>query len=242
MIMLKNFLIIFVLITTSACTTTTFVRTAPNYRDFLTKDKVILLLPPTIEVNQVDISGKKTRMYNYEDQLENHAVDVFIDTIQPMYNVKLLSKADIANYKLSHIFADTKDAFDDSLDILYKDGAWKEEKAHSIDQKIPAAINFHKKIKADVVIIMNIYAQTKTSGALLKDLAINMFAKNHLSEFTMVRLGIIDLETGRLLWAHSVSESQDWLGTTIESLSNNTQFVDKTTMRLLFLSALKDLP
>jgi hypothetical protein len=63
--MIKACFIILLLIATCACTSnTTFVRSAHNYSGSLVKARVALLLPPDIEVNQIDALNKKTRVYN----------------------------------------------------------------------------------------------------------------------------------------------------------------------------------
>jgi hypothetical protein len=76
--MVRIFFIILLLISTSACTKTTFIRSAPDYSQSLAKSKIALLLPPKVEINQVDAFNKKTRVYAYEDRLEENIIDVFI--------------------------------------------------------------------------------------------------------------------------------------------------------------------
>ena len=255
--MIKACFIILLLVATCACTNnTTFVRSAPNYSGSLVKARVALLLPPDIEVNQIDALNKKTRVYNYEDRLEEIMVDTFITTMHDKgYNIKLLSRPEIGINKLSHYAVDTKDEFKDIAKILYAGGAWSEDKAYSIDYKIPAAVELGKKMGGDLLIVMNFYSENKTSAAITKDLTTDilkgaLFAvatgrttttNTEPAEFSIVRLAILDASNGQILWAHSVSISNDIISTTTDSFSDANK-VDKKKLSTLINSALIDLP
>jgi hypothetical protein len=257
MIMIRTFFVFLLLISISACTKTTFVRSAPDYSQSLSKAKIVLLLPPNIEVNQVDALNKKTRVYGYEDRLEEIIVDTLITKMHDKgYNVKSLSRVEIGTNKLSQHVVDTKDNSDEILKILYAGGAWKEDAAYSIDHKIPSAVDLGTKVSADLLVVMNFYAESKTSGAMTKDLSMNVLqgalsmmatgnahvtTKTDPSEFAMIRLAILDAVTGRVLWAHSVSASNDMIGTTLDSFSNSDK-VDKKKLSVLINSVLVDLP
>ena len=156
----------------------------------LSKGKVALLLPPKIEVNQIDAWKKKTRVYSYEDRLEEIIIDILMTKMQDKgYNVKLLSRAEIGTNKLSKHVVDTKDDLDDILKILYTGGAWKEDAAYSIDHKIPSAVDLGKKVGADLLIVVNFYAESKTTGAMTMSVFAGALSghTNDPSEFSMVR-------------------------------------------------------
>lgn len=247
--MVRIFFIILLFFSTSACTKTTFVRSAPDYSQSLTKSKIALLLPPIVEVNQIDAFNKKTRVYSYEDRLEENIVDTFITKMQDKgYNIKLFSRTEIGTNKLSKYVVDIKDNFDETLNILYASGAWKEDAAYSIDEKIPSAVDLGGKAGADLLVVMNFYAESKTSSAVTKDFCTEILkgcitGRINLdpSEFSRVRLAILDVPTGRVLWTHSVGLSSDMIDTTIASFSDNDK-VDKKNLSVLFNSALADLP
>lgn len=247
--MVRIFFIILLFFSTSACTKTTFVRSAPDYSQSLIKSKIVLLLPPIVEVNQIDAFNKKTRVYSYEDRLEENIVDTFITKMQDKgYNIKLFSRTEIGTNKLSKYVVDIKDNFDETLNILYASGAWKEDAAYSIDEKISSAVDLGEKAGADLLVVMNFYAKSKTSGAVTKDFCTEILkgcitGRVNLdpSEFSRVRLAILDVPTGRVLWTHSVGLSSDMIDTTIASFSDNDK-VDKKNLSILFNSALADLP
>ncbi|MDR0329733.1 MAG: hypothetical protein LBH99_03615 [Rickettsia sp.] len=95
---------------------------------------------------------------------------------------------------------------------------------------------------------MNFYAESKTSGAVTKDFCTEILkgcitGRVNLdpSEISQVRLAILDVPTGRVLWTHSVGLSSDMIDTTIASFSDNDK-VDKKNLSVLFNSALADLP
>ncbi|WP_341747948.1 hypothetical protein [Candidatus Tisiphia endosymbiont of Dascillus cervinus] len=247
--MVRIFFIILLFFSTSACTKTTFVRSAPDYSQSLTKSKIVLLLPPIVEVNQIDAFNKKTRVYSYEDRLEENIVDTFITKMQDKgYNIKLFSRTEIGTNKLSKYVVDIKDNFDETLNILYASGAWKEDAAYSIDEKIPSVVDLGGKAGADLLVVMNFYAESKTSGAVTKDFCTEILkgcitGRVNLdpSEFSRVRLAILDVPTGRVLWTHSVGLSSDMIDTTIASFFDSDK-VDKKNLSKLFNSALADLP
>jgi hypothetical protein len=254
--MIKNICVILLLVTISACTKTTCVRSAPNYSASLAKAKLGLFLPPNTEVNQIDAFNKKTRAYNYEDQLEDIIVDVFINKMQDKgYNVKYLSRAEIAAKKLSKCIVESKDQFNDVLTKLYLGGAWPESKAYSIDYKIPTVIDIGQSNVADLIVLMNFYAESKTSAAITKDVAADVFigvisvlaTGRHISksseptEFSRIRLAIIDSSNGQVLWTHSVGVSSEMIGTMIDSFSKG-ETVDRKKLSGLIDSALEDLP
>jgi len=61
------------------------------------------------------------------------------------------------------------------------------------------------------------------------------------AEFSIVRLAILDASNGQILWAHSVSISNDIISTTTDSFSDANK-VDKKKLLALINSALIDLP
>lgn len=248
--MLRICIIVLLAIATSACSKTTFVRSAPDYSKSLTKNKKVLFLPPKVEVNQIDAFGKKTRVYDYEDHLEEKIEDILVNKMQEKgYNVRFLSRAEIGNNKLSHFVVDTKDNLDDTLTVLYKDGAWKEDKAHAIDQKIPSSIELGKKAGADLLILMNFDSFSKTSGAVTKDFAMAIFASAltgrsaevNAAALSQVKIAIINVMDGKVLWTNSVFLAQSSFDTSLSNFSDRDK-VDKENLGKLFATALLSLP
>ena len=107
----------------------------------------------------------------------------------------------------------------------------------------------------NLLIVMNFYSENKTSAAITKDLTTDilkgaLFAvatgrttttNTEPAEFSIVRLAILDASNGQILWAHSVSISNDIISTTTDSFSDANK-VDKKKLLALINSALIDLP
>ena len=149
----KLFLLILVIFTTSACASRTFVRSAPKYEHSLRQAKIAILLPPEVEVNSIDAFNKATRMYDYEDRVEFNIIDTLIPKIQEKgFNVKVLSRREIKDYKLSKDLLEVKDGFNDVITELYSNGPWVEEKAFAINKCIKGSNEFYNKLKADLLI------------------------------------------------------------------------------------------
>ena len=248
----KFFLLILVIFTTSACASRTFVRSAPKYEHSLRQAKIAILLPPEVEVNSIDAFNKATRMYDYEDRVEFNIIDTLIPKIQEKgLNVKLLSRREIKDHKLSKDLLEIKDGFSDIISEFYSDGPWKEEKAFSINKSINGSREFYNKLNADLLIVLGFYSANKTSGAMAKDFTANI-ALNILTggrsninmenaERSSVKLAIIDAPTGKVLWTHSIGSSSDMISTSVDSLSDVDK-VDKKRLSMLFDTALNDLP
>jgi hypothetical protein len=257
---MKNIFFILLLLTlTSACSSKTFVRAAPDYSLILTKQKVASILPPEIEVNQVDALNKKNRAYNYEEKVEDIITDILVNSMRDKgYNISLLPKAKISTSKLSKDLVDTKDEFNDLMGVLYTDGAWSREKAYSIDYKIPTTMAFNQTIGTDLVVLLSIYSESKTSAAIAKDFTSEVLKSALISvatggrsysyssnaepaEVTIVRLAILNAANGQVLWTHSVSSSSNMISNTVNSFSDSDK-VDRDRFTNIINIALKDLP
>ena len=250
--MKQLFLLILVIFTTSACASRTFVRSAPDYEHSLKKAKFTMLLTPKVRIHSIDAFNKSTRMYNYEDRVESNIIDTLIPKIQEKgFNVKVLSRREIKDYKLSKDLLEVKDGFNDVITELYSNGPWIEEKAFAINKCIKGSNEFYNKLKADLLIVLDFNSNSKTSGAMAKDLTANLAlsiltgGRSDINvdnvENTNVKIAIIEASTGKVLWTHSIGSSFDMISTSLDSLSDVDK-VDKQRLSALFDTALNDLP
>lgn len=246
--MLRSFLLLLVVISTSACAKTTFVRSAPDYQETLKRSKLVLVVPPEISVHTIDASGKKTKMYNYEDKLEDLVTDTIISKLSEKgFDVKLLSRKEIHNNKLSNDIINLKDNFVNLTTELYASGPWKEDQAFSVEKSINGTAAIHKKLNADLVVMSNFSLDSKTSGALAVDFtkrllfgALGTSSDNGIAESALMKLAFIEASTGKLLWMHSVFKNESALSTTIDNMSDANK-VDKEKLDTLCNASLKDL-
>jgi len=252
--MLRSFLLILVIVSTSACAKSTFVRSAPDYQATLQRSKLVLVLPPKVEVHTIDALGKKTKMYEYEDKLEVIITDTIIDKLREKnLNVRFLSRKEIHDMKLSHEIINLKDNFEDLTTDLYSSGPWKEEKAFAVDASIKGTSAIHQKLNADLIVMTDFSLSTKTSGAMATDLtkeillgALSVMAggraniRDEPAEIARMKLALIDASSGKLLWMHSVGKDDDMISTTIDSMSDSNK-VDQERLNHLCDIAFKDL-
>lgn len=182
----KIYLILITVIFLSACSgvRNTFVRSAPEYEDLLRNSKLAILITPEIEVNTVDSFGKKERQYNYEDILEDIVNRTIISQVTDKdIKIKLLTRKDVKNNLLSSDIVEVKDNFDKVIYDLYANGAWPEHEAFAIDRYIQVTHKFYHKLGADLLVIVRLYSDRQTSGAMkatfAKQLLMAAITKNY---------------------------------------------------------------
>ncbi|MCE3233064.1 MAG: hypothetical protein K0R98_1321, partial [Rickettsiaceae bacterium] len=126
---LLRFFIIATLLLTSACVKMTSVRSNPSYDRILKERTAAAFLPSQVEVNTVGV-GSKTRMYDYEANLEG----VINRDVPPLlrakgYNLKTYRKADVHAANISHQVLRFRSKYDEQMKKLYPTIAMKEELA-----------------------------------------------------------------------------------------------------------------
>ena len=67
----KTSFFLLVIFALSGCAKMTYQRRSANYQSIVHTVSHVVVMPANIEVNTLDIKGKKTRMYNYEYHLED---------------------------------------------------------------------------------------------------------------------------------------------------------------------------
>ena len=250
--MFRTYLIIILTFALSACGAKhTFVRSTPDYEHKLRTAKIAVLITPEVEVNTIDAFGKKDRQYDYEDRLENNIIETLIPQLEDKgFNAKVqaLSRKEVKEYQLSSSILKIKDSFNDVIKELYtNDGAWPEEKAFSVDKRVEGAIEFHDKLNADLLIMVSLYSESKTSGAMTAEVAKHVLLsavgiRGNLDEMekTRAKIAVIDSMTGKILWTNSIGSKSNIFSTSYDSFSDADK-VDKERLTHLFDLALVDL-
>ncbi len=248
--MIRIYSVIIMAFALSACGAKhTLVRSTPGYEQNLKNERTSMVLTPEVEVNTVDTFGKKERQYDYEDRLENTIVEVLIPKLNKKgLHAQLLKRKDVRDHQLSASVIKVKDSFNDSLVELYPgNDLWLKEKAFTTNKYVNAAKDFHEKLNADLLIMVNFYYENKTSGSMKAEFAkhvllraVGVQGSSDETEKTRVKIAIIDSLTGKILWTHSVGVSSNIIASSYNSFCD-TDKVDREKLAKLFDAALDDL-
>ncbi len=230
--------LILVVMVASGCTKMTTVRHAPNYKSAVAGHKEVLILPPLVEVNTVDIAGRKERMYDYETHLEDIITREMVKPFEDKgFRVKSLKRRDIYDLKLFHSFTSLRDSYNLAREELYSKLLWEEDKAFSITKNLGRdATILGEGTNGDLLIMVD-YAQiVKTNGARTRDLALNILfgvgGLENVDSSSMV-IGIIDTKNGDLLWANISHNMSDIFSSGFESFSSQDKVDIKKVNKLI---------
>ena len=240
--------LIFLLLFTTACTKTTTIRHAERYEIPLAQSNKTLLLPPEVELYQITASNKRERLYDYEDYLEETIIEQFINMMDDKgYKVKIFTRREIGQNKVSREVVDIKDESADVLKLLYGSEAWPEEKAYTINQNIAAASILGNKSNADIFVIIHFHSSAHSTGAVVKNIAtaiaiqaLTGIRAGEKNGFFMVRIAFIDAHTGNVLWSNSYKGEGDLFRSATTFIKDSKK--DNKTVNMLLKELLKPLP
>lgn len=218
--------LISIILLSSACTQhNTHIRHIKEYEKFIRQDSRILILPPTIEVNTVDISNRKTRSYNYEYHLENTINKALVTALQGKgFKVRILERTDIREQKLSDNVIDLRQNYTLIRQELYSKPLWNEDEAFSVKKNAGMpAILLGEKMTSNLILIAEYAGSIKTNGARIRDFAGSIIPGNlHVlnnADRAIMAIGIINAENGDILWANIHSSSKDLFTCAFDSFS-----------------------
>lgn len=213
---LLNFtLLLFIIITTSACAKPkTMERHNSFYEGEIIQRNNVLIIPPVAEIAMVDTFGKRERMHDYEYHME----DLIHSEIYPLirekgYNPIYLSKKDIVEKKLNNLVMQLRDIYDEETKALYKPALWEEEKAFSITENIgKIAVDLGKKTNTDLILVLDYDLSIKTSGARTAGFMLAMISYSARSQVenndvATMKIGIIDTKNGNVLWTNAHNDA-----------------------------------
>lgn len=191
----------------SSCTKTTTLRHAENYKSSIERARQVLVLPPVVEVNTVDVAGKKTRM----DEYEIHLCDVIRERIilaleKKDLRARVLRAKDINDLGLYRPLNALRESYDKIAKDLYKKHLWKVEEALVVDRSVKekAAI-FAEKTSSDILVFIDYSRNSQTSGAIVRDLAMQMLIGSSYGSSepnAHIIIGFIDAHNGQFVWSN----------------------------------------
>lgn len=233
------------LLLTSSCTRYTYLRKTADLENELSKNNKVVLIPSEATINTVDVAGKKTKMYDFEEAVEEVIVDIVIPKLQAKgYSIQVLTKKDIREDKISKDIMILRENYEDILKELYTPELWAEEKAFNINSYINKKGDYKELMNSNLILFVDYASQNKTSGAMMKDFLINLVISSkerEIAEKSIIAIAMIDSKDGKVLWSNRVLGDVNLIKATFHSRSDSLT-TEKKKISLLLDEALKDLP
>jgi hypothetical protein len=177
-------------------------------------------------------------MHAYEQQLASTIIDVLIEKLEKKgYRSRHLSRREVREHQLLRDIDNIEDSVEDAMLELYATGAWVEEKAFAINKNVQGGCAVNKTLNADLLVVLSFHSNTKTSGAIAKDIAQAMLIGSRHSqnnvEASYLKIAIIEAATNKIVWTHSITAIDGLFG---------MEKVEQKRFSKLFDMALKELP
>ncbi len=242
-------LLICVAVLTSACAKMTTVRRSSDYVTAISNKKVVIL-PPKVEVNMVEFSGKKKKMHDFEYYLEGVIADNVSDVFRENHiQSKFLSNREIYDQKLVEMDGRTQTGANEMLAGLYVSSVMDEKIAHVIEKNIEPCVTevLGKKSDSEVIAIVQYTQNAKTTGAktaefmmaCLSSYSSGRSSQIDAAERSVMLVAFIEAKSGRLLWSNVAFDEKSMFGAM--TISKDHRAKDNKEIRNLISLALKPL-
>ncbi|AIF81986.1 hypothetical protein I862_07160 [endosymbiont of Acanthamoeba sp. UWC8] len=237
---------ILVIITASGCAKVTKERHSPDFESKIKEYNDVVVLPPKVEVNMVDVVGKKKRMHDYEDHLENIIKEEVVKAVQDKgFRVKKLHRREIWEQQLSEDFGRLQQSFNAAKNKLYARVLWEEEKAFSITENLGLpAILFGGKTNSNLLLFVDYEGAIKTNGARARDFVISILANSSAAvedaDASFLLVAIVDATNGNILWSNIIYTAKSLYVSAINNFSSRDN-VEAEKLRFLLSDILKQI-
>lgn len=224
----------------TACNNNTTVRHNASYPSILESKRQVALLHPDVEVYSVDISGRKTRLYDYEHNMEFIIIEELNNAFRAKdFHTTLVTRRDAHEHHIEEDVARFKARYLDIKNTLYKQHLLDPKKAHSIDENAgEIAEKISNKIDSRFIVATNYNRDITTSGARAVKLisaAILGSSVSSSSDLACLTIGIIDGETGSFVWSNQSCAIRS------EFSSSSKKAKEKAELKVLLNETLKSL-
>ena len=236
---IRYLLLAYVAIMASACASNTTIRHSSDYQSAIARSNhQVLIMPPVAEVNMVDISSKKSRMYDYEYHLEDIIIREVIPALQEQgLRAKLVRRRDLHDQDLRADAARLRSRYDEVREELYKEVSWDKEKAFDVNENTgPFATAIGEKNQGDLIVMIDYARDVKTSGARTFEVLKHGLLVAE-ADRSVIIIAIIDAKNGKLLWSNLGMDVISVLGSGMDNSKTEDQAASdriKTIMSTMF--------
>lgn len=226
----------------SSCSFTT-VRRSSDHISAL-RDQKIIVLPPKVEVNMVEFSGKKQRMYDFEYYLEGIIADNITEILHENHlKSKFLHRREIHDKKLVETDGRIQDRANEILGELYTAASMPTKQAYEIEKNIDCSITSDLGIKSDsdVIAILQYDQKSKTTGAktgeFLMAVLVDNSSNDQAAERSVMLISFFDAKTGKLIWSNLALDQKSIFGAM--TVGKNTRAADTKYLRNFMTTTLQ---
>lgn len=212
------FILIVTLLINSACSTTSVRRKADHLTDIDSSNYRVLILPPVAEVYMLGMS-KKTRMYDYEYQLEGILADQISSKIDLLgFKSTKLLRRELFERSLLREFESLYIEYSGIREKLYKKIALDPKEAFTIVENLgPHSTIIANSWGADFLVFIN-YIRTYKDGAskavgLVLDLVTGSSNSGPADNSTII-IAIVNAKNGNILWTNLNGDTISSFGNT----------------------------
>lgn len=199
----------------SSCSTS--VRHKFDYTSYISNNSAIAIPPPKVEVNLVDLSCKRTRMYDYENFLERIISEAVVSELNK-HNLRgiIISRKEIHDKKLKTDFSSIIDKTNEIVASAYVKDKKRKNLQHllkdnpTISDNIDLDVQYlSQKTKSDIIAVIEYDHSCKTNGARIKDIIIDatLQTQSTPSDNVVFSIAFIDLKTGHFLWSNVITSA-----------------------------------
>lgn len=195
-------------LTLIGCSTTT-IRSSKDYQSSFNGEKQAIVLPIEAKVYEVNASGNKKELYDFEYNIEN----VIAEQIIPVLNnkglrAKLLTRKDVHDQSLFEFTNRIDDRFKEEEKSLYKKESISPKEAFNITSNIgDVALVPATKNDSDIVILVRYARAIKSSGSQALGFAAAAIGYgSDPADLAKIEIAFIEAKTGKILWINRVSK------------------------------------
>lgn len=191
---------------------TTSVRHSPNYSSVLAQHPNAIILPPEARIYEVDFSGKNTRLYDFEYNVETIIADQITDALRDKnIRAKLLTRREVHDQKLHEAISYLDRRYEDIEAKLYEKDPIEEKLAFNISANVgDVASSLASKNNADLVVLVSYSRSIKSSGSQTAGFMAAALLGTHTSpaDIANLKIAIIEAKTGTVLWVNRLYQIQ----------------------------------
>lgn len=196
----------------SGCASYTSIRSKSGNECALKGGRVIIL-PPKVEVNLLDTSNKKERMYDYEYFLEGVIANELANALNEQnISARVMTRRELHEAKAEEDFAKLKNSSKRMMSSLYEKPMKKEE-AYNINSRMSdLPKNLEQKLKGNILAFVEYDQISKTAGLKAAGLAMkvlgalasggNYHNNSDPDNQQAVLVYFVDATNGDLIWSN----------------------------------------
>jgi hypothetical protein len=239
---MKNriWLLLIIAFLVSSCAGGTSIRKNPSFnQEELHKNKIIVL-PAECVISTWGVGGAKKRVDDYEYYIEGLLNQNIVAALREIgYNASFLSRKEIYDLKLSYDLLALQNSYNTAIKELYAKPYLPEQKAFVISNKVNATLpQLNSNDGKSFLLVANYSAEHASNGARVAALLFKVYG---IVDKVELVLGIIDNQTGNIVWTNLEIKQGDAMYTAMRKIGTNNNKFDEQNISSILKEVLKPL-